>query len=250
MEGAKKGELEIHYQPQISLSTGEMTGVEGWVRWQHPKVGLIPASKFLPIAEETGLIVPIGEWTLRTVCAQNKAWQEAGFPPMRMTINLLARQFQEKRLSDTIAQVLEDTGLSPAFLELEITESDAMQDVDDTIAKLQMLKEIGVQLSIDSFGVGYSSLSYLKQFPIDRLKIGQSFVQGIPTDRGDVAITTALVTLAHSLELKVIAEGVETEAQLAFLRSLQCDEAQGFLLSPPVPGGTLTKQLQTGKWKH
>jgi len=180
----ERDELEIHYQPQISLSTHEMTGVEGLVRWQHPEFGPISSAKFIPIAEETGMIAPIGEWALRTVCEQNKAWQDAGFPPLRMTINLLARQFREKRLSETIDQTLADTGLNPTFLELEITESDAMQDVDDTVAKLQMLKAIGVQLSIDDFGVGYSSLSYLKQFPIDRLKIGPSFVHGIPTDRG------------------------------------------------------------------
>ncbi|MCZ6679061.1 MAG: EAL domain-containing protein [Candidatus Poribacteria bacterium] len=239
----EREEFLLHYQPQFSLNTGEVTGVEALIRWHHPERGLVAPSQFIPLAEETGLIIPIGEWVLRAACVQNKAWQAAGFPPVRVAINLSARQFWDKRLFETVAEVLEDTGLNPRYLGLEITEGSAMQDVDYTISASQMLKEIGVQLSVDDFGTGYSSLSYLKRFPIDMLKIDRSFVMDIPADSDDVAITTAIIALAHSLGLKVIAEGVETEDQLQFLRSLQCDEAQGFLFSRPLPAEEVTKLL-------
>ena len=243
----EREEFLLHYQPQMSLHTGEITGVEALVRWQHPDQGLISPAKFLPLAEETGLIVPIGEWVLRTACNRNRAWRESGLPPVRVAVNLSARQFRDKRLLEMVRQILEDTGLEAEILELEITESSAMGDVDYTIATLQTLKTLGVQLSIDDFGTGYSSLSYLQRFPIDMLKIDQSFVHEGSVDSDDAAITRAIVALAHSLGLKVIAEGVETEDQLAFLRSLACDEIQGFLSSPPVPADKVEMLLQSGE---
>jgi EAL domain-containing protein (putative c-di-GMP-specific phosphodiesterase class I) len=243
--GLERGEFVVYYQPQVNIRTGQVVGVEALVRWQHPERGLVLPAEFIPVAEETGLIVPLGEWVLRTACAQNKAWQEAGLPPMRVAVNLSARQFQQRSLRDTVAQVLEETGLDPHLLELEITESVAMQDLDFTITMLRNLREMGVQIAIDDFGTGYSSLAYLKRFPIDAVKIDRSFVCDLMVDPDDAAIVTTVITMAHSLELSVIAEGVETEAQLAFLNQQQCDEMQGFLFSKAVPAAAIEKIVRT-----
>jgi diguanylate cyclase (GGDEF)-like protein len=239
-----KNELLLHYQPQVDSFTGEITGVEALLRWHDPQAGMISPTKFIPIAEETGLIIPIGEWILRTACAQNRAWQDQGLPPIRVAVNLSPRQFRDKKLIEHIAKALHDTGLPPQWLAVEITEGSAMQNIDHTFEILQELKNMGVQLAIDDFGTGYSSLSYLKRFPIDKLKIDRSFIQGIPGDHGDSAIVKALIALSHNLNMKVVAEGVETGEQLEFLRALGCNELQGYLFSKPVAARELTGMLK------
>lgn len=236
----ERQEFQLYYQPQIDLQTGEIVGMEALIRWQSQESGFISPSQFIPIAEEMGLISPIGEWVLWTACAQNRTWQSLGFPPVRMAVNLSARQFQQKNLVNTIAQVLESTKLEPRYLELEITESIAMQDIPLTISVLRTLRSMGIQIAIDDFGTGYSSLSSLKHFPLDKLKIDQSFIRELVTDSFDAAIVTALVTLGHGLKLEVIAEGVETQEQLSFLQSAKCDGVQGYFLSRPLPAEVAT----------
>ena len=227
-------EFLLHYQPQVDLNTGNIVGVEALLRWRHPQMGLISPDEFIPMAEETGLIIPIGEWVLYTACAQCRNWPDAGCGPLRIAVNLSARQFRQKDLADTVARILNETGLDPRCLELELTESILMQNASATIATLQALSSLGIQISIDDFGTGYSSLSYLKRFPINALKIDRSFVRDITSDPDDAAITTAIIAMAKSLNLKVIAEGVETAEQLAFLRRHQCDNGQGYYFSQPV----------------
>jgi EAL domain-containing protein (putative c-di-GMP-specific phosphodiesterase class I) len=221
--------------------------VEALIRWHRPGLGMISPARFIPLAEETGLIVPIGEWVLRTACAQNKAWQDAGLPTCCVSVNLSARQFKQPELADMVAAVLRETGLEPQHLDLELTESLVMSGAEQFISKLQALNAMGVRLSIDDFGTGYSSLSYLKRFPINTLKIDQSFVRDIVTDVDDAAITRSVISLGHSLNLKVIAEGVETDAQLAYLRRHGCDEMQGYLFSRPVPAAEFEQMLRDGK---
>jgi diguanylate cyclase (GGDEF)-like protein/PAS domain S-box-containing protein len=230
-----RDEFVVYYQPQINVHTGELIGVEALVRWNHPKRGMISPGDFIPLAEETGLIVPIGEWVLRTACAQVKAWKESGFPQLRVAVNLSARQFLREDLVEVVARALHDTELAPQYLDLEITESMTMHNVDRAIMILHGLKNLGVHISLDDFGTGYSSLSYLKHFPIHMLKIDQSFVRDITTDPDDAAIASSIIALAHTLNLHVIAEGVETEEQLAYLTGHGCHEMQGYLFSPPVP---------------
>lgn len=242
-DALEREEFLVYYQPQVNTTTGEITGMEALVRWQHPKLGLVTPAKFIPLAEETGLIVPIGEWVLQTACAQNKAWQDAGFPALRVAVNLSARQFQQLLLLDTVTQTLQQTGLSPEFLELEITETIAMQDMDFSKKILNNLYEMGVQLSIDDFGTGYSSLGYLKQFPLHTLKIDKSFVRDVATDSRNAGIIQAIMTLGRGFNLRVIAEGVETEAQKDCLLSFQCEEMQGYLSSPPLPVEEATQFL-------
>lgn len=237
-------ELLLHYQPQIELASGRMIGLEALARWRHPDLGTIPPAQFIPIAEETGLIVPIGHWVLRAACAQTRAWQAMGFPPLRIAVNLSARQFQQQNVVGMVGQVLRETGLDPHCLELELTESMIMQNVEESIATLCALKALGVHLSIDDFGTGYSSLNYLTRFPIDTLKIDQSFVRDLPTDPEAAVIATTIITLAHSLSLKVIAEGVESEAQLDFLRDHGGHEAQGYLYSRPLPAEEIEGHLR------
>lgn|GEM_PF-165794 len=229
-----RDEFPLLYQPQLDLRSGEITGVEALIRWQHPELGLVSPAQFIPLAEETGLIVPIGEWVLRTACKQNKAWQDAGMAPITMSVNVSARQFMEKDLVNRVAAALKESGLEAKYLELELTESLIMRDVDQAIATMRELQAMGIHLSIDDFGTGYSSLSALKHFPIVRLKIDQSFVRNIPSDHDDKAIASAMVALAHRLDLKVIAEGVESEEQLTFLRDNNCDEVQGYHFSKPI----------------
>ncbi|WP_051482664.1 bifunctional diguanylate cyclase/phosphodiesterase [Synechocystis sp. PCC 7509] len=237
----EREEFLLHYQPQVDLNTGEIVGMEALLRWQRPELGLVPPAQFIPLAEESGLIVPIGEWVLRTACTQNRAWQLAGLPPLRIAVNFSARQFQQPNLVKTIAQVLKETGLEPGYLELEITESLVMQNVDFTISVLGELQALGIHVSIDDFGTGYSSLSSLMYFPLDTLKIDQSFIRNLTTNPKNAAIITSVITLGHGLNLKVIAEGVETLAQLEFLRSVKCDAVQGYLFSRPLSAEAATQ---------
>lgn len=230
----EREEFVLHYQPQVDLCSGRIVGLEALVRWNHPELGLVPPGQFIGLAEETGLIVPIGAWVIRTACAQCKAWERQGFGSLRIAVNVSVRQFAQPDLVEYIAAVLAETGLEPQWLEIELTESLLMQDVDRSIDILQRLKAIGLQMSIDDFGTGYSSLAYLKRFPIDLLKIDQAFVRDIETSLDDTAIVKAIISMAHSLGLRVIAEGVETEAQCNFLRLNMCDEIQGYFFSRPV----------------
>ncbi len=239
----KRGELELHYQPQVDVANGCIVGVEALLRWRHPELGLVPPGEFIPLAVETGQILPIGEWVLHTACAQARAWQDAGLPPLRMAVNVCVRQFHQANLAGLVRRVLEETGLDARWLELELTESTLMQNTQTTIAVLGELNAMGAQLSVDDFGTGYSSLAYLKRFPIDALKIDGSFVCDITTDPNDAAIVKAIIAMAHSLDMRVVAEAVETEQQLAFLREHRCHEVQGFLVGRPVPADELETRL-------
>jgi len=230
-----RSELVLHYQPQVDLRTGRVFALEALVRWRHPKLGLVPPIKFIPMAEGSGLIVPIGNWVLREACRQNKAWQDAGLPPVVVGVNVSARQFREKTLVAQVASVLKESRLEAKYLELEVTESVIMQDVDLAVATMKELQGLGVHLSIDDFGTGYSSLCALKSFPVSRLKIDKSFIDGLLDNENDKAVADAVVSLGRTLNLRVIAEGVETDAQAAFLRSIHCDEMQGYLFSKPLP---------------
>ncbi len=230
-----RDEFVLHFQPQIDLHSREITGMEVLLRWKHPELGLLYPNQFMLLAEETGLIISIGEWVLNKACAQASLWQSQGLPPMRIAVNLSALQFREDNLVGTVADALDLADLDPQYLELEITESFLMDDVDSAIAKLRALSNLGVHLAIDDFGTGYSSLSYLKKFPLNTLKIDQSFVRDISTDPDDAAIAEAIIALAQTLNLRVMAEGVETEEQINFLRTRGCEQAQGFLISHPVP---------------
>ena len=232
----ERGELELHYQPKQDISSGGVTGMEALLRWRHPELGMVPPARFIPLAEETGLIVPIGEWVLRTACAQTAALRSReGLPMLRVAVNLSARQFAEDSLIRLVSDVLDETGLGADALELEITESLVMQNPEQTAKLLVLLKQMGVHLAMDDFGTGYSSLAYLKRFPIDSIKIDRSFIQGLPGDVDDATITQAVIAMAHSLRLRAIAEGVETKQQLQFLREHRCDEIQGYYFSRPLP---------------
>ncbi|MBI3916528.1 MAG: EAL domain-containing protein [Betaproteobacteria bacterium] len=242
-QALERNELLLHYQPRIDLATGRITGVEALIRWQHPERGLIPPIRFIPLAEETGLIVPIGEWVLKTACTQMRAWQDAGMPRFVMAVNLSVRQLEHAGLVQRIASVLRETGLNADSLELEVTESMVMRDSEGSVKLLAELHALGIALAIDDFGTGYSSLSYLKRFPIDYLKVDQSFVRGIPVDADDVAITRTIIAVAKSLELRLIAEGIETQEQLAFLKAEGCEEGQGYLFSKPLAAKDLERLL-------
>ena len=233
----ERKELLLYYQPRVNLRTGMIEGVEALLRWQHPEHGLILPGRFIPLAEETGLIVPIGEWVLRTACAQNQAWQAAGLSPVVVSVNLSARQFWGGGLARMVAAALAETGSNPLHLELELTESMVMHDADTVIATLKELKALGVQLSVDDFGTGYSSLSYLKRLPVDALKIDGAFVRDIDAggDSDSGILAKAIISLGHSLRLKVVAEGAETIAQVDFLRTQLCDEVQGYFFGKPMP---------------
>jgi diguanylate cyclase (GGDEF)-like protein/PAS domain S-box-containing protein len=240
----ERKEFELFYQPKVDTGSGRIIGAEALIRWHHPDLGLVSPTRFIPMAEEIGLIVPIGDWVLHTACAQNKAWQDAGLPLISVSVNLSARQFSQEGLVESVAEALQNMGLDAKHLELELTESMVMNSAEQFITKLQELENLGVQLSIDDFGTGYSSLSYLKRFPLHHLKIDQSFVRDIATDADDAAITSSVIALGHSLNLKVIAEGVETEEQVAFLRSHHCDEMQGYYFSKPLPATEFASLLQ------
>ncbi|MDR6553004.1 EAL domain-containing protein [Paenibacillus qinlingensis] len=238
-------EFVLYYQPQVEIESGRIVGVEALIRWNHPDKGMVMPNHFIPLAEESGLIVPIGEWVLRAACKQNKTWQSEGYTPMPISVNLSMRQFFQHNLKGKISHVLEQTGLDPAYLELEITESMTM-DVEHAILSLLELKALGVNVSIDDFGTGYSSLYYLKKFPIDKLKIDRSFVRDIMVDPNDAAIVATIIAMTHHLNLKVIAEGVETEDQLNFLYQNRCNEVQGYWYSPPVNRVELEHMLKNG----
>jgi diguanylate cyclase (GGDEF)-like protein len=240
-----RSEFTLVYQPQVDLNTGRIFAAEALIRWMNPVRGMVPPTKFIPIAEETGLIVTIGDWVLREACRQNKAWQDAGLPPMSVCVNVSARQFREKDWVACVASALRETGLEARYLELELTESLIMQDVEQAIATMKQLQILGVQLSIDDFGTGYSSLAALKRFPVARLKIDKSFIDDIPADENDRAVAGAVISLGQKLNLRVIAEGVETEAQVAFLRENNCDEMQGYCFSKPLSAADIEKLLRT-----
>jgi EAL domain-containing protein (putative c-di-GMP-specific phosphodiesterase class I) len=238
-------EFLVHYQPRVSVDSLLITGVEALVRWQHPQLGLVPPSEFIPLAEDTGLIVPIGEWVLRTACLQGRRWTDQGFAPIAIAVNISARQFHDQDLSQTVIRILEETGLSPKYLELELTESSIMQNAEFAAGMLSRLKSMGINISIDDFGTGFSSLASLKRMPIDALKIDKSFVMDATSDPDDAALVMAIITLGHNLRLKVIAEGVETEDQLRFLQLLRCDEIQGDFFSKPLPAEKLVSLFNT-----
>jgi diguanylate cyclase (GGDEF)-like protein/PAS domain S-box-containing protein len=242
----ERDQFELHYQPQVDMATGLIVGVEALVRWQHPQHGMISPARFISLAEEMGLIIPIGSWVLRTACVQTKAWQQAGLGMLRIAVNISPRQFTQKGLVQSIAEVLYDTGLEARYLELELTESMVMTDVDNAITILRDLKHLGVQIAIDDFGTGYSSLSYLRRFPIDVLKIDQSFVRDITLEEDGAAVVRTIISLAHSLRLKVIAEGVETVEQLEYLRNHHCDQAQGYLYSRPCGAEEFAHLIKDG----
>lgn len=237
-----RGEFFLEYQPQFSLQTGKMVGMEALVRWNHPKRGLISPGEFIPLAEESGLIVPLGEWVLRTACRDTRNWQIQGYEPVCVSVNLSMRQFRQYNLADKVDAILREVGLEADYLELEVTESMTF-DIETALSQLQSLKRLGVHISIDDFGTGYSSLNYLKNLPIDRLKIDRSFVKEVMLDGNDAAIVSTITTMAHHLKLKVTAEGVENEEQLNFLREQNCHEGQGYLFSRPVPAAVLESQF-------
>lgn len=242
----EKKEFRLFYQPQLDLRDGKIIGAEALIRWQHPDLGSIPPMEFIPVAEETGLIHPIGNWIMETACEQKMQWQKAGFRALRVSVNLSARQFHYVNVVDMITEALRKTGIDPRSLDVEITESTLMEHLEETTETLRRLKEMGVRISIDDFGTGYSSLMYLKTFPIDTLKIDKSFVHDIMTDSDDRAITQAIISMAHSLKLEVVAEGVEEEGQLDILKSQGCDIIQGFLFSKPIPPEDLLGILNEG----
>jgi diguanylate cyclase (GGDEF)-like protein/PAS domain S-box-containing protein len=239
----EREEFLLHFQPQVSLRSGKIVGMEALVRWQHPEIGLVPPAEFIPLAEENGLIGAIGKWVLRTACAQAKAWQNNGLSPVRISVNLSGRQLEQANIVQEVHDALQDTGLDPAYLELELTESAVMKRAEHAAEALDGLRALGTTVAIDDFGTGYSSLSHLKRFSVDRLKIDRSFVRDIPQDPNDVALARAIVALAKSLGLSVVAEGVETEAQRDLLTSINCDEMQGYLFSAPRPASELESLL-------
>lgn len=243
----EREEFQLYYQPQVNLATGLVTGVEALLRWQHPDLGLVSPFQFIPVAEETGLMKSIDEWVLQTACDQARRWISSGLPPLSMTVNLSGASFSEPNLVDVVARTLRQAGLAPEILELDITENVIMKNASATVDMLQALNRMGIRLAVDDFGTGYSSLSYLKRFPIDTLKIDQSFVRDITTDADDASIVTAIIAMAHSLQLKVIAEGVETPGQLVFLRNHDCDGMQGYLFSRPQPVAEIIRLLLSGK---
>jgi diguanylate cyclase (GGDEF)-like protein len=242
----ERQEFALHYQPKINLKTREITGAEALLRWMHPIRGPVSPAQFIPVAEDCGLILPIGNWVLREACKQARAWVDAGLPVTTMAVNISAMQFRDENFLEGVFAILEDTGMDPRSLELELTESVLMKHAESTESILKTLRAKGVQLAVDDFGTGYSSLSYLRKFPIDALKIDQSFVRQITTAPGETNIVTAVISMGRSLKLRVVAEGVETHEELAFLQAHQCDEAQGYYFSRPVPPQQFAKLLETG----
>lgn len=238
-----RDELVVHYQPKVDLTTGAVTGMEALVRWMHPDLGMVSPADFIPIAEETGLIVPLGRYVLRAACAQALAWGDGGRLPRILSVNVSGRQFKEEGLADSIAGVLADTGFDPGRLELELTESTLMGGGAETLGAMNRLKSLGAQLSIDDFGTGYSSLSYLRRFPIDTIKIDRTFVKDIATSAEDRVLANSIIGMAHALRLKTVAEGVEKQDQFDILRGLACDAAQGYFVSRPLPADAF------GRWR-
>lgn len=248
LRGAQeRGEYLLHYQPKVSLQTGEISGLEALLRWQPKGCPLVRPDEFIPVLEDTGLIVSVGEWVVATVCAQIRAWQAAGITPPPVAVNLSARQFRQRNLATVFRDILTTHGVEPALLELELTESSLMSDAEGAVQALLAMKAHGIRLSVDDFGTGYSSLAYLKRFPLDSLKIDRAFIRDVTTDADDATIALTVINLAHSLKLKVVAEGVETQAQLEFLCSHGCDEIQGYYFSKPLPVDDITEALRTGR---
>jgi diguanylate cyclase (GGDEF)-like protein/PAS domain S-box-containing protein len=243
----RQQEFLLYYQPRVDLRTGRISGVEALVRWNHPEMGLVPPARFIPLAEETGLIVPIGEWVLRTACAQNKAWQDAGLPPLRMAVNLSARQFRQENLIQMVADALAETGLDPRWLELELTESLLMERAEQSVSILRSLADMGIDIAVDDFGTGYSSLGYLKRFPITNLKIDQSFIRDIASDPDDAILVRTIITMAHGLGMKTVGEGVESLEQIDFLYRHGCEEVQGYYFSRPLTAEGCEAMLRVGK---
>ncbi|MEG4167079.1 MULTISPECIES: EAL domain-containing response regulator [unclassified Microcoleus] len=246
-DALEREEFQVYYQPQVNVHTGKIMSAEALVRWVHPEKGLISPAEFIPAAEETGFIVQLGEWVLQTACKQIQVWQKAGFSGLRVAVNLSPRQFHQPDLSSRVAQILAETGLQASSLELELTESLMVEDAESAIATLQLLKNLGVSISIDDFGTGYSSLSYLTQYPFDTLKIDRCFISNITDGCTNAAIVKAIIEMAHSLCLEVIAEGVETEAEKDFLWRYKCDIMQGYLFSPPLAAADFEQLLVAGK---
>lgn len=238
------GDFVLHYQPQFDLKTGHIIGAEALVRWMHPKRGLVPPGEFIPLAEETGLIVPLGEWVLRAALTQAKAWQEGGLSPLPIAVNFSVRQFRHAAMVETVDRGIRETGVDPRWLDIELTESSIMKNPESVASSLEELKRLGILVSVDDFGTGYSSLAHLKRLPIDVIKVDQSFVRNVTADANDAAIAAAIVTMAHALGMRVIAEGVETEEQAAFLRSRGCHAAQGYLFSRPIPAVEFLKFVE------
>lgn len=236
----------MHYQPKVNLGTGETTSVEAFIRWQHPDRGLIPPAQFGPVAEDSGLILPIGRWVLREAYRQARTWQDAGLLPVSMAVNVCAAEFRQKDFFESVRTVLQETGLEARYLELELTESVLMNDAKFTTSVLQKLKGMGIHIAVDDFGTGYSSLSYLRQFPIDILKSDRSFVNQITSDSGDSTIVDAIVSMGRSLKLLVVAEGIETNEQRTYLLAHHCQQGQGYLFSRPLPAAQFAVLLQAG----
>jgi len=230
----EKNELEVFYQPKINLYTNKVTGLEALARWNDPLLGAVSPAEFIPLAEETGIIISIGKWVLETVCKQNSEWQKKGLPPVHVCVNISSRQFLQDDFVKMVEQVLNESDLSPAYLNIEITEGVALYNVEDAIEKLMQLKQLGVSISLDDFGTGYSSLSYLKSLPIDYLKIDRSFINGIFNNKQDAAIIHSIISLSHTLGLRVVAEGVEEKNQIEILEQLNCDEIQGYYYAKPM----------------
>ncbi|HYL71868.1 MAG TPA: EAL domain-containing protein, partial [Candidatus Dormibacteraeota bacterium] len=243
-EALAHSQFELHYQPKVDTDTGTIHGAEALVRWRHPVRGLVPPGEFIPLAEACGLIDSIGEWVVREGCRQARAWQDQGLPPLRVAVNLSAFQFRHGNLLHMIRDALTAANLEPRYLEVEITESALMSDPEESVAILEQLSRIGVVVSVDDFGTGYSSMSYLRRFPIDKLKIDRGFIAELMSRADDASIVKAIVALAHSLHLKVVAEGVETNDQLALLKSLGCDQYQGYQFSPAVPAPKFAELLR------
>jgi EAL domain-containing protein (putative c-di-GMP-specific phosphodiesterase class I)/ActR/RegA family two-component response regulator len=239
----QRDELLLHYQPQVDVRTGRIVGVEALLRWVHPELGMLSPDRFIDLAEQTGLIVPIGTWVLRTACADARRWHDAGWEGLRVGVNLSGKQFYQPDLIEVVTGVLAESGLAARYLDIELTEGLVMTDIDHALAIMNTLKGLGVQLSLDDFGTGYSSLSYLKRFPIDVLKIDKSFVRDITTDPDAAAIARSIISLAQSLQLQVIAEGVETQEQLSYLTTYRCDQIQGYYFSRPVPAAAFEQLL-------
>ena len=239
----------MHWQPKVDSKTGRLTGAEALLRWNHPERGLVPPDQFVPVAEETGLIVPIGRWAIVEVCRQGRRWMDAGLG-LKVAVNLSPRQFRDTELLSHIRGALEDTGLDPRLLELELTESMVMQDAARVAGLLHELKDLGVRIALDDFGTGHSSLAWLRRFPIDSIKIDRSFVRDLPNDLDDIEITKAVIALGHSLRRVVVAEGVETEGQARMLRDLGCDEMQGYLIQRPVPVAAFEEYLRSQQARH
>ncbi|MBD0393001.1 MAG: EAL domain-containing protein [Microcoleus sp. C1-bin4] len=243
----KRSEFEVYYEPQIEIKTGKIIGAEALVRWNHPERGRVSPAEFIPMAEEMGLIAPLGEWVLETACRQTKAWQTQGLPPLRVAVNLSARQFEQKNLTERVSQILRETNLDPKCLELELTEGLILQEETAAHQAFTVWRDMGIRIAIDDFGTGYSSLSYPKRFPFDAIKIDKSFIRDLAEDRQNAAITIAIIQMAHYMNMTVIAEGVENESELAFLCAHGCDEIQGYFFSPALPRAEFEALLKSDK---